>query len=117
MSESIRNNYVFGMDGAVYLSGPDMLNGRLLIHPTRGTRIFITGCRYVNQYICWETRKEYPPIPKYYAIDSVLLTDIELDQCPKWKSRAVLISKDNYEYLRSGTEEKRGNNKLCTGIL
>lgn len=110
MDEGIVRNYIFGMDGSVYLSGPDMLNGKLLFHPTNGTRIFITGHKYINQRIFWETRSEYPPLPKFYAIGSVLLTDIELDQCPKWKSRAVQISKEYYEYLRSNADNRRGNN-------
>lgn len=106
-------SYVFGMDGGVYLSGPNILNGKLLIHPTKRTRIFITGCRYINQVIRWKTRREYPPIPRFYLVGSAVLTDIELDLCPRWKSRAVLISKEYYEYLRYGAEEKRGNNNIC----
>ena len=31
---------------------------------------------------------------------SVVLTDIELDQCPKWKKKAIEITKEHYEKSR-----------------
>ena len=48
----------------------------------------------------WDTWKEYPAKPKYYMISSVVLTDIELDQCPKWKEKVSEITREYYEKIR-----------------
>ena len=96
----ISGKYVFGMDNQIYIDGPNMLHGNFLIHAAKQTRIFITGPRYVNHCLYWDTWKEYPAKPKYYMISSVVLTDIELDQCPKWKEKVSEITREYYEKIR-----------------
>ncbi len=96
----ILGKYIWGMDNQIYIDGPDMLHGKFLIHAARRTRIFITGSRYVDHCLYWDTWKEYPAKPKYYMTGSVVLTDIELDQCPKWKEKAIEITKEHYEKSR-----------------
>ena len=96
----ILGKYIWGMDNQIYIDGPDMLHGKFLIHAARRTRIFITGSRYVDHCLYWDTWKEYPAKPKYYMTGSAVLTDIELDQCPKWKEKAIEITKEHYEKSR-----------------
>lgn len=95
------NKYVWGMDGEIYILKGDMLNGKLLIHAKKRTRVFITGY-YCKDIIYWEKKREYSSRPRYYLVDSAVLTDIELDQCPKWVDKAVTISEECYKYLRFG---------------
>lgn len=97
--ESINKEYVRGMDGEPYIVGPEVLNGRLLIHAQKQTRLFVVGSEYDVGFIKWESCREYPSQTQFYHMNGVLFTDIEVDLCPKWKEKAERLSQERYESL------------------
>ena len=99
--EGINDEYVWGMDGEPYIIGPEILSGRLLIHAQRKTRLFVIGYEHSVRYMKWESCREYPSQTQFYYMNGVLLTDIEVDLCPRWKEKAEQISQEKYENLRS----------------
>lgn len=103
--EDINDRYVWGMDGEPYIMGPEILNGRLLIHAQRQTRLFVIGSECDVRHVRWMMCLEYPSQTQFYYINGALLTDIEVDLCPKWKEKAERISQERYESLR--------NSKFC----
>lgn len=100
--ENVNEKYVWGMDGQIYVLGPPILNGRLLIHATRKTRLFVTESEKNGSYIYWKQGKEYPEEVIFYDVGSAVLNDIELDLCPRLKHCAVVIDKEKYDFLREG---------------
>ena len=97
--ESISKEYVWGLDGEPYIIGPEVLNGRLLIHAQKKTRLFVIGSEYDVGSIKWESCREYPSQTQFYHMNGVLFTDIEADLCPIWKEKAERISQEEYENL------------------
>lgn len=88
---------VYGMDGQQYILGPYVLNGRLLIHADKKTRLFVKESSCSEGQISWRYGKEYPEDCQLFLVGAALLTDIEMDLCPQWKEYAVAVRKEELE--------------------
>ena len=99
--------YIRGMDGNIYEPGIMIHNGCLLVNARTKNRIFVTGHRTVGGVMYWESYREYPQKPCFYLVGSAVLTDIDLELCPRWKKDAVPIHKNIYMKLKEGKVKKK----------
>lgn len=98
----VDSKYVLGMNGFLYEICADFLNGLLLIHVRKRTRLFVQGFQIVNGVIYWKQGTEYPEKVCFYQVGSAVLTDIELDLCPQWRKVATVIDEKRYMNLKEG---------------
>lgn len=89
--------YALGMDGQPYIIGPDILHGTLLTHARKRYRLFVTGAVYQKGHLTWSESREYPMQIQYYSTGFAVISDIEIDQLPKWKKSAVPMTLDEKE--------------------
>ena len=101
----VGSKYVLGMNGIFYEICTDILNGLLLIHARKRTRLFVQGFQLVNGILYWKTGTEYPEKVCFYQVGSAVLTDIELDLCPQWRESATVIDKKKYINLKEGKDK------------
>lgn len=98
----VSGKYILGMNGIFYEICSTLLNGLLLIHARERTRLFIQGFRMINGVLYWQQGIEYPEKVSFYRVGDAVMTDIELDLCPQWKSSATVIDKKSYMNLKEG---------------